>query len=57
MAIADIVELQQPLPLRWPVGDDAVRTIPLRAAMPDDLWEQHIRTQSAGYRRLFFEAE
>jgi hypothetical protein len=21
------------------------------AAMPDDLWEQHIRTQGSGYRR------
>ena len=43
--------------MRWPVGDDAVRAIPLRAAMPDDPWVQHIRTQGSGYRRLFFEGD
>jgi NAD(P)-dependent dehydrogenase (short-subunit alcohol dehydrogenase family) len=57
MAIADIVEVQQPLPLRWPVGEDAIRTITARNAMTDDQWEQYLRAHGPGYRRLFFEAE
>jgi NAD(P)-dependent dehydrogenase (short-subunit alcohol dehydrogenase family) len=55
MAIADIVDLQQPLPMRWPVGDDAIRMITARTHATDEQWEQYIRTQGGGYRRLFFE--
>ncbi len=42
-AIADIVQLQQELPLRWPVGDDALRLMRARRAMPDDEWERVMR--------------
>ena len=55
MAIADIVELQQPLPMRWPVGDDAVRMIPARLAASDEQWEMMVRTATSGYRKAFFE--
>lgn len=55
MAIADIVDLQQALPMRWPVGDDAVRMIPARLAASDEQWEQVVRTGQSGYRRAFFE--
>ncbi|MFQ5382776.1 MAG: SDR family NAD(P)-dependent oxidoreductase, partial [Dehalococcoidia bacterium] len=42
-AIADIVQLQQELPLRWPVGDDALRLLRARRWMPDDDWERVMR--------------
>lgn len=49
-AIADIVQLQQPPPLRWPVGEDCVRMLRDRARMTDDEWEQHMRAQGWGLR-------
>jgi hypothetical protein len=33
-ALADIVDLQQPLPMRWPVGNDAVHQIPSARRSP-----------------------
>jgi NAD(P)-dependent dehydrogenase (short-subunit alcohol dehydrogenase family) len=42
-AMADIVELQQPLPLRWPIGEDCIRMIPQRRRTPDDEWERLMR--------------
>jgi len=55
VAIADIVDLQQPLPVRWPVGEDTYRTLAARATMSDEAWEQYIRTM--GYRAAFFGEE
>lgn len=49
-AIADIVQLQQPPPLRWPVGEDCVRMLRDRSRMTDDEWEQHMRAQGWGLR-------
>lgn len=48
-AIADIVQLQQPLPLRWPIGDDCVRMIPARRATPDEEWEARMRGYGWGF--------
>jgi NAD(P)-dependent dehydrogenase (short-subunit alcohol dehydrogenase family) len=53
VAVADIVDLVQPLPLHWPVGEDAVRRLNLRARSTDEQWEQYIRS-SAGHRTAFF---
>jgi NAD(P)-dependent dehydrogenase (short-subunit alcohol dehydrogenase family) len=53
-AIADIVDLQQPLPMRWPVGEDTYRALTTRTQMTDEQWETWIRT-SGGYRSAFFE--
>jgi NAD(P)-dependent dehydrogenase (short-subunit alcohol dehydrogenase family) len=47
-ALADIVELQQPLPLRWPVGNDAVHQIPIRSTVSDEEWAQLCRTGTFG---------
>ena len=55
VAIADIVELQQPLPLRWPVGEDTQRAFAARASLTDEQWEQSLRT--SGYRASFFADE
>ncbi len=47
-AIADIVQLQQPPPLRWPVGEDCVRMLRDRARLTDEEWETHMRSQGWG---------
>jgi NAD(P)-dependent dehydrogenase (short-subunit alcohol dehydrogenase family) len=47
-ALADIVELEQPLPMRWPVGNDAVHMIPIRLATSDELWAHLLRTGAFG---------
>jgi NAD(P)-dependent dehydrogenase (short-subunit alcohol dehydrogenase family) len=50
-AMADIVELDQRLPLRWPVGNDSVHYIPVRNGVSDEVW-QHLRDSGAfGYWR------
>ena len=49
-AIADIVQLQQPLPLRWPVGEDCVRMITDRRRATDDEWEARMRAAGWGFR-------
>jgi NAD(P)-dependent dehydrogenase (short-subunit alcohol dehydrogenase family) len=41
-ALADIVDLRQPLPMRWPVGYEASRDIRIRAARTDEEWD-HLR--------------
>ena len=41
--IADIVELEQPLPLRWPVGYDTHEKFRLREQLPDSEWEDRRR--------------
>ncbi len=48
MAIADAVQLQQRLPLRWPLGEDALRLIPARRTTPDDVWERERRAEGWG---------
>ena len=48
-AMADIVQLQQPLPLRWPIGDDALRVIQLRRTTPDEEWERRLREAGWGF--------
>jgi NAD(P)-dependent dehydrogenase (short-subunit alcohol dehydrogenase family) len=47
-ALADIVDLQQPLPLRWPVGNDAVHQIPIRSSASDEEWQQLCRSGAFG---------
>ena len=49
-AIADIVQLQQPLPLRWPVGEDCLRMIADRRRDSDDEWEARMRAAGWGFR-------
>ena len=53
-AVADIVELVQQLPMRWPVGEDTVQTIRLREAMTDQEWEERLRGDANLYRAAFF---
>ena len=53
-AVADIVELVQQLPMRWPVGEDTIQTIRLREAMTDQEWEARVRGDTAIYRGAFF---
>lgn len=56
-AIADLVEIEEPLPLRVLVGDDTVRNLTQRAAMTDDEWEASRRALPAdGYPGAFFHA-
>jgi NAD(P)-dependent dehydrogenase (short-subunit alcohol dehydrogenase family) len=51
-ALADIVDLRQPLPMRWPVGPDASREIPLRTSLSDVEWEHLRRSGALGPWRL-----
>ena len=53
-AVADIVELEQRLPMRWPVGEDTIQTIRLREAMTDQEWEERVRGDTKIYRGAFF---
>lgn len=53
-AVADIVELVQQLPMRWPVGEDTVQTIRLRESMTDLEWEERLRGDTNLYRAAFF---
>ena len=55
VAVADIVELEQPLPMRWPVGEDTQELLALRNASTDSQWEEILKT-SEGYRSVFFRA-
>ena len=49
MAVADAVQLQQRLPMRWPLGEDALRLIPARRVTPDDVWERDRRAEGWGF--------
>jgi NAD(P)-dependent dehydrogenase (short-subunit alcohol dehydrogenase family) len=51
-ALADIVDLHQPLPMRWPVGYEATRDIPIRAARSDEEWDALRRSGALGAWRL-----
>ena len=56
--IADLVELQLPLPLRIPIGDEAIRTFAMRAALTDDEWELALRAiRDEGMPGSYFLAE
>ena len=50
--LADIVDLQQPLPMRWPIGYEASRDISLRASLADEVWAHLCRTGALGAWRL-----
>ncbi len=54
-AVADIVELEQQLPMRWPIGEDTVQTIRLREALTDQQWEARVRGDTQVYRGAFFD--
>ena len=54
-AVADIIELEQQLPMRWPIGEDTIQTIRLREAMTDQEWEERVRGATETYRGAFFE--
>ena len=47
-AIADIVQLQQPLPLRWPIGEDCQRMIVDRLRTSDADWEARMPRRRLG---------
>lgn len=49
VAMADIVDLVQTPPLRWPVGEDAWRLLNLRRQASDEQWEEMVR-QGAFYQ-------
>jgi NAD(P)-dependent dehydrogenase (short-subunit alcohol dehydrogenase family) len=55
-AMADAVELEQRLPMRWPVGNDAVHMLPIHKASSDELW-QFLRQSGAlgNWRRPLYE--
>ena len=55
VAVADIVELQQRLPVRWPVGEDTQQMIGLRESLTDSQWEELLR-RDGGHRSVFIEA-
>lgn len=55
--VADIVEIEQPLPMRWVVGEDSERMIAMRESMSDEQWERMIRGEAGGFRSAFFRAE
>ena len=55
--IADLVDTGGQLPLRVPVGDDAIRTLALRHAMTDDEFEAMFGSlRDPGYPGSFFQA-
>lgn len=55
--VADMVEIEQPLPLRWPIGDDTQRIFDTRALSTDDQWERMLRSEGATFMDAFFDAE
>lgn len=50
-AMADIVQLQQPLPLRWPIGNDCIAMIRDRRALSDEEWERRVRGWGWGFTK------
>ena len=47
-ALADIVDLAQPLPMRWPVGYEATRDVAIRASRSDEEWDWLRRSGALG---------
>ena len=56
VTMADMVELEQPLPLRWPMGNDVQAAWALRDRLQPPEWEAHMRS-GAGYWSAFFESD
>ena len=55
--LADLVEIQEPLPLRVPIGDDAVRVTQQRHVMTDDEWEAFLSSfRDEGFPGSYFRA-
>lgn len=55
-AMADIVELEQRLPLRWPVGNDSVHMTRLHHATTDEQWDHYRRSDALnGFRRPLYQ--
>ncbi len=54
--VADIVELEQPLPMRWVVGEDARQAILRRQQLTDAEWEAQLRS-GRGEASAFFRGE
>lgn len=52
--IADAAEIEQALPLRWPVGEDTHQLLALRRASTDEEWEAALREERAGLRSIYF---
>lgn len=58
VSVADLIEINQPLPLRVPVGEDTMRAFAARAAVTDDEWEAMLwSSQEEGFPAGFFRAE
>ena len=55
--VADIVEIEQPLPMRWVIGEDSQRLIAMREQASDEQWERMIRGEVGGFRTAFFRDE
>jgi len=49
--VADIVELEQRLPMRWPVGEDTFELFALREALTDAQWEDWLQANTADSTR------
>jgi NAD(P)-dependent dehydrogenase (short-subunit alcohol dehydrogenase family) len=56
VTMADMVELEQPLPLRWPMGNDVQAAWALRERLRPEQWESHMRS-GAGYWSAFFDSD
>jgi NAD(P)-dependent dehydrogenase (short-subunit alcohol dehydrogenase family) len=57
VAMADVAGLEQHLPMRWPVGNDAIQVIPLRRTSTDDEWRFLWRSGALGdFRRWLRES-
>ena len=55
--LADLVEIAEPLPLRVPIGDDAIRISKQRGLMTDDEWEGFLTSlRDEGFSGSFFRA-
>ena len=56
LTMADAAEIEQPLPLRWPIGEDALHLLSLKRSLTDSEWETFLRSGAAGIRSAYFEA-
>jgi len=56
LTMADAVEIEQPLPMRWPIGEDSQELLSLRRLLTDSQWEGYLRSGAAGIRSAYFEA-
>jgi NAD(P)-dependent dehydrogenase (short-subunit alcohol dehydrogenase family) len=54
--MADAVEIEQPLPLRWPIGEDTHQLLAMRRAFTDAEWEATLREERGGLRSAYFTA-